>query len=505
MSNSPAKADIWEELKSLFKHGTIYSAGGVLGKAVGFLMIPFYTHYLSPADYGTLELLDLSVMLFGLVTTMWMNSSVIRYYYEYEDREHKNEVISTVLLTACLVGAVSATGGIVFAKHLSQLILKSPSFYKYFWVLSATFSFSSLNSVVFCYLRARQRSIWVASVDSLSLTLSLSLNIYFIAFLKLGVIGILYSSLITTCLSATTLAIVTFREVHLNFSPAKLRRLAAFGAPLVLTSIAAFALNFSDRFFLQHFTTVSIVGVYALGYKFGFMLSFLVVQPFDMIWSARMYEIANKENAGVLFSRILRYYCLLMVSVGLGISLIIKEIVRLVAPPAFHEAYKIVPVVLLAYVFQGTFRYLLSGLYITKKTAYVGAISCITLATNLLLNYALIPHYRGMGAAFATVLSFFVMASLTYLVSQRVYPIPYRLSSLFVPVGFAASIYLASTGLAISSLFLSVGVKTLLFLLFPVALYFVGFVSRGEMEQARDAAHSLWMHIGWSAAAAPGR
>src|SRR5580704_9136354 len=113
MSNSPSPSGLVGELKSLTKHGAIYSFGGVLGKVVGFLMIPLYTHFLSPADYGTLELLDLSVMLFGLVVTMWMNASVIRYYYAYGEQKEKNEVISTVLLTAMAIGVLAAISGIL--------------------------------------------------------------------------------------------------------------------------------------------------------------------------------------------------------------------------------------------------------------------------------------------------------------------------------------------------------------------------------------------------------
>jgi len=503
MSNSPAKIGILEELKSLSKHGSIYSAGGVLGKAVGFFMIPFYTRFLSPADYGTLELLDLSVMLFGLVVTMWMNASVIRYYYAYGDQKEKNEVISTVLLTAMLVGVLAATGGILFGKQLSHLILKSPSFYKYFWLLSVTFFFSSINGVSFSYLRARQRSVWVASLEVLSLMLNLGLNIYFIAYMKIGVIGILYSTLISISLSATTLAVITFREVNLHFSPAKLKALAIFGWPLVLTSMSAFALNFSDRFFLQHFTTVSNVGIYALGYKFAFMLSFLIVQPFDNIWSARMYQIAEKENSGLLFSRIFRYYSLLLVTAALGISLIIKEVISVVSAPAFHAAYKVVPVVLLAYVFQGTYRYVVSGIYIEKKTMFIGVISCVALVANLLLNYFMVPRYHEMGAAGATALSFFFMAGLAYAASQRVRPIPYHVSNLFVPIATAALIYWGSTKLSISSLALSVSLKASLLLLFPVALYLIGYLERGETDKVKETANLLLCRFGLRAAVAP--
>ena len=505
MSNSSLQTAMGVELRSLVKHGTIYSAGGVLGKTVGFFMIPFYTHFLSPADYGTLELLDLSLMLFGLVVTMWMNASLIRYYHDKNDQKEKNEVISTVLLTASFVGFITAAAGIVFGRQLSQLILKSPSFYNYFWLLSVTFFFSSINNVSFSYLRARERSTRVASLEFFSITLTLVLNILFIAYLKLGVIGILYSSLISVGLSGTALAVFTFREVKLHFNWVKLKALASFGWPLVLSSMSAFALNFSDRFFLQHFATVSAVGIYALGYKFAFMLSFLIVQPFDNIWSARMYKIAAQENAGFLFSKIFRYYCLTLIAAALGISLVIKEVVSVVSPPVFHGAYKIVPVVLLAYIFQGTYRFVVSGMYISKKTMYVGMISCVSLLANLLLNYILIPRYKEMGAASATLLSFFLMAGLAYAAAQKVRPIPYHISNLFIPVAIAALIYWSSTRISISSLAVSAVTKASLFLFFPIILYLVGYMDRSETDKVKETAQFLLYRLGLRTAAAPER
>src|SRR5579864_4937061 len=114
------------ELKKLVKHTSIYGFGNMLGKTVGFLMIPFYTHYLSTADYGTLELLDLSLALVGLVLTMWMNASIIRHYYDYEDINDRNQVVSTILFVGLLTGIVIAAGGIYFARPLSGLVLNTP-------------------------------------------------------------------------------------------------------------------------------------------------------------------------------------------------------------------------------------------------------------------------------------------------------------------------------------------------------------------------------------------
>lgn len=493
------------ELKELLKHTSVYGAGNLLNKLVGFLLIPFYTHYLSPADYGTLELLDLSVALFGLAVMMWMNASIVRYYYEYEDQKNRSEVVGTALLMASLVGILSVIGGMAFAKQLSALILKSSTFYRYFWLLSITFCFSTLSGVSLSYLRAKQRSALVTALSIVSTILSLSLNIYFIAVLRTGVIGILFSGLITTALSASVLTVATVREVGLRFSLEKLEILIRYGAPLVITSFSAFALNFSDRFFLQRFTTVSTVGIYALGYKFAFMLSFLVVQPFDMIWSSRMYEVAKRANRAELFSQLFRYYSFALVGIALVLSIIIRDLIAIIASPSYREAYKIVPVVALAYVFQGAYRMMVGGIYIRKKTSYVGAISLVSLTVNLGLNYVLIRPYGAMGAAWATALSFLFMAGMAYVISEKVYPVRYRLGSLFVPVAIATALYVCAARISVSSFFGSAIVRILILLSFPVILCLVGFFKKAEVRKAIEAGEALWITYGWGATVPPDR
>ena len=242
-----------DELKTLFKHTTIYGMGSVLGKMVGFFMIPFYTHYLTPADYGTLELLDLTLGLTALALTMWMNASIIRHYYDYDNDEDRKQVIGTVLILATVIGVVVGACGITWSRFLSQLVLKTPVFHVFITLISLSFFVSCLNAVSCSYLRAKQRSMFVVSGDLINLIVSLSLNIYFVAFRKVGVIGILYSSLLSNTLVTSILTAYTLWHVKLSFSFDKLKAIAAFGAPLVVTSLAAFTVNFSDRFFLQTF------------------------------------------------------------------------------------------------------------------------------------------------------------------------------------------------------------------------------------------------------------
>lgn len=475
-----------DELRKLLKHTTVFSVGNMLNKAVGFLMIPVYTHYLSPADYGILELLDLSLMLTSVVLTMWMNAAVLRCYYEYDDERDRNQVISTFLFLAAALGVVGGTLGMLFARNLAGFVLRAPQFYVFFRLISISLFMSSINTVAWSYLRAKQRSTLIVAMNFVSLVINLSLNIYFIVFLRWGVIGMLYGSLVATSVLTTTITIITLREVKVSFAISKIAHQTSFGFSLVFASIAAFTLNFSDRFFLQRFSDVSHVGIYALGYKFGYMLNFLIVQPFDIIWGSRMYEIDKEANAGEVFSRILNYYALALITAALGISLVIKEVIGIVADRAFFDAYKIVPLVALSYVFAGLNSYFVAGIYIKKKTFSVGSIGIATATINLILNVVLISRYEAMGAAVATATSFFVMAALAFIASQRARHIPYKLRKVFTALTLAVLIYLASVRVNIPSVALALGFKLILFALFPLLLYAAGFFEHGEVDKLKS-------------------
>jgi O-antigen/teichoic acid export membrane protein len=489
---------VLEEIKKLLKHGSVYSLGNILNKAVGFLLIPFYTHYLTTADYGTLELLDLSVSLIGLLLNMWMNASLVRHYYEYEDSENRNEVVSTALIATATAAAVVSVFGLLWARGISHLILKSPEFFRLVQVIACNLFFTCVNSVSFSYLRARQRSSSIVAMNTVSLVVGLGLNIYLLAVMKTGVIGILLGSLISNILVTTVLTVLTVRQVGIHFDWTKFRALAAFGLPLIMTSFSAFELNFADRFFLQHYSNVSTVGVYALGYKFGYMLSFLLIQPFMMIWGARMYEVAKREDAGAVFSRIAGYFTLLMCAVALGMSLVIKEVISFIAPPQFHGAYKVVPLVALSYLFYGISYYFQSGVYISKKTHYLGLMGAICAVANIGLNFLLIPRFAAMGAAWATALSFFLMAVLAYVFSQRAYHIPYALSKVLVPLGAAVGTYCLAILIDVDSVAVSLMLKGFVLLGFGIVILLSGFFEKSETLSLRKAAGGMWGRFGWA-------
>ena len=134
-------------------------------------------------------------------------------------------------------------------------------------------------------------------LSSSALILALSLNIFFIVGMEWGIMGFLLSSLATSVTTSLILVIATLGNAPIRFSLAPLKKMILFGLPLVPSGLGMFWINFGDRFILKHCYTDWEVGIYSLGYKFAMMLSFLIGQPFFLIWSVRMYQKSNTPAA----------------------------------------------------------------------------------------------------------------------------------------------------------------------------------------------------------------
>ena len=182
---------IADVFKKTGKHSLVYGAGSIAGRAVGFAMIPFYTHYLRPADYGVLELLDLTTFFVGTIVGLGLTSAIVRFFYDYRDAGERREVVSTALL----FGIVMVSSVYLVLRPLSPVISNwlfgTTDYGSYFHIIFASLCFDTLAELSLSHVRAKQESVRATLFTFARLVMTLSFNVYFIAGLRLGVLGVL--------------------------------------------------------------------------------------------------------------------------------------------------------------------------------------------------------------------------------------------------------------------------------------------------------------------------
>jgi O-antigen/teichoic acid export membrane protein len=476
------RENIVREIQTALRHTAVYGIGSIVIKALGFFMLPFYTHYLTPGDYGLLEILDLSMSLFGMVLHMGIAPALLRAYTAAGTVEEKKRTVSTAFLFVSGTGLIVFFAGIGLVRPASHMLFGPQVSSIYLFLSFSSFVLSYLGTMPRAYLRALEASGRFTLLESGSLLAMLALNVYFIAVLRLGVMGILWSSLIVNGIQAVWLSGWMIRATGVGFSKARLRQMVAFGLPLIFSNVSLFALNFSDRFFLQRFGSLEAVGIYAVGYKLAFMLNYLLVQPFHAMWQTRMYLIHARPEHPKIFNQIFVLYSLVLIYAALALSVFSPEIVTVMTARNFRAGQAVVPLVALAYVFYGIGLYLQLGMFLAEKTKAIGAVGAAAAVLNLALNYFLIQEFGMHGAAWATVAGFLVIAGGSYWCSQRALPLALGVRRVALALGIGTILYIVSRTVLPSAAGPAVGVKFVYLLLFPVLVWRMRILSPSEMS-----------------------
>jgi O-antigen/teichoic acid export membrane protein len=271
------------------------------------------------------------------------------------------------------------------------------------------------------------------------------------------------------------------------------RRLASpllrFGLLMVPVALAGWVINMSDRYVLRLFSDLSEVAVYGVGYKFGMVVEILVVFPFQLAWPAISFSISHREGHRETYAKALTYlsvvlaYSVIVLSFGtrIGLGIVVGE--------GYGAAYRVVPLVALAYALNGVQYCVSPGLHIAERTRFLTLTAIAGAILNLGLNFLLIPVWGMMGAAWATAGSFLFVATLTGAIAQRYYRVDYDYRRLAKILGGALLVFLVgfqiAPELSLGSVLWHVGFGIAAF---PLTLFMTGFLE----DEERNALREFW-------------
>jgi len=297
--------------------------------------------------------------------------------------------------------------------------------------------------------------------------------------------GVLYSTLIASGAIGVYLCYITFREVGYGFNSRKFWEVAKFTAPLALSFFGMFILTYSDRYFLNYFSSLSEVGIYSLGYKFGYIVSSFVMLPVGRIWAVYQYELAKKPEAKYMFRKFFTYVNLVLIWSSLGMAIYAKDVLKVMANKSYLDAYKIVGLILVTYVIYEWFHFTHLGVLLKKKTGYVAWSTLLAALLMLILNLVLIPPFGMYGAAIGTLFAYLARFGLIYPFSQRLYRIEYDWTRILGMLLIAVVLYTVSLFLDNGSMAISITCKTCIYMLFPAIVYFSPILNQSEKIEIR--------------------
>lgn len=474
------------EMRHVGKHALIYGLGMVLSRAVSFIMLPIYTRALTPSDYGVMELISMTLDVISMIAGAQIAVGIFRYYHKAQHVVEKHAVVSTALWALTLSYALVGIVAFLAAGSLSSLIFRSTEHAHLIRIAAVGFALQGLMIVPLTYARVRDRSTFFVVANAIKLALSLGSNLVLVVHFEMGVKGVLISNVIASGIVGVWLTVVVVRDVGLRFSRAATRDLLRYGVPMIGTWLAAFISTYADRYFLQATGNTAAVGLYSLAYTFGFVLTVLGQVPFMQVWESKRFEIAKLDNRDAYLAKGFVYLNLLLITVAVGIALFVGDLLRIMAAPAFFSAAQIVPVILIAYVFQAWTNAVETGILVRERTGLLSLANWIAAAVALVLYAVLIPRWLGLGAAIATVVAFAVRLGVVYWTSQRLWPVRYQWRPVLKLTLLALVICLLGASIPSNDPLASIGGHALLGVIYLAAVWKIGVLSASERARLVD-------------------
>jgi len=416
-----------QSFRRLGRDTAVYLAGNVLARAVSFIMLPVYTRYLTPKDYGILQILDLAVDIAAILISAGATSGAMRFYFKATTEERRKEILSTAFIVQALMTGLGALVLFIAAPLIWKHGLSGEGSTTMVRIAAANFCLGSIMGAPMTLLMVRQQSGQYVAVNLVKLVCQLSLNILFVVVLRWGPQGVLLSSLFTYSLLGIGTSAYLLRHTGFRFRLDIWRDFRRYGVPYQFTKAGTFILAFGDRFFLEHYHNLAVVGIYGIAYQFGFLLTGNVSTPFLRAWGPQRHMLVNlpKAERDAKYNRGFRYGSLMLVTAAVGISLFIQPVLRVMVTEEFRSAAPMVPVVLAAYLMQSWTYIVEFGIGISEKTRYSTYATWISVVVCVVLYWLLIPPLAGMGAAVATLVALTVRMLLHYHYSQRLWHVAY--------------------------------------------------------------------------------
>ena len=388
----------------LLKNVLILGLGQFASKIVSYFLLPLYTGVLTDAEYGTADLVTNTANLLIPLVSLSIYEAVVR--FAMESKQQRSDALTAGYCTVFLGYGVF----VLFLPLICQISLISD----YVWILYIYVLSSLINTVSGLFARCIGYMRLYAVSGFLNTLSVLCLNLLFLLGFKWGVTGYLLSIVFSDLLSA--LFVFVLGNLKRYVKPwSKIRRpvwkrMLRFSIPLIPNSLCWWIVNLSDSYLIGYMLVdgAAVNGLYRVAYKIPALVN-LVSTIFLQAWQLSAIASYNEADKARFYTKVLNTLQMLVFCTASLLMLLVRPIMSILVSDAFYEAWKYVPFLLAASSF-GCFVNYYATLYVAAKRSLFSMLTALTGAVaNVVLNSIMIPLWGAQGAAFATLISYFIV------------------------------------------------------------------------------------------------
>ena len=492
----------------LFKDSAIYGIGSTVQKFLMVFLMPLYTAFLTPAQYGVVGMVNVTSQFVYVFINLGMDTAAARFYFDNKGEEHRRRVIGTTFLAWTVYPAIFLGIMVALMPQITNALMGSGGYTYYFDIGMLNIFFSNWISLPYMLMRLEHRPVIFTFFTIGRIVIQVVASVIMVVVLHWGIYGVLAGTLVSSTIMNFAALPTYWRKMSLKIDPVLIRAMLAMAIPALITGSIFFFLKLSDRWIIMRYPQwgKAEVGLYTAAFQLSQPV-YVVMTAFNMAWPQWHYSrLSNPVEHKQLVARSGTYFIALCVFILAAMAAVMPLMIRiLLHSPSYWSVGPTTLILTLANVLYCLYYVLWVGCNVAKKNRRIPFITAIASAANIALNFALIPRYGMVAAAWTTVLGFAILSAGVYVLSQKYYPIKYEWAR-FVKIAVAGGVAIAGAwgmsrldGLRVDLPFVQILVRELAvaptLLLFPFALLATRFFTPGERRALGAGARRL-LHRG---------
>jgi len=472
---------VFEYLRRLATTGAAYTASSVFSKLIAVFLLPLYTAYLTPADYGAAEVMLASLVAASILIRFGVIEALLRFYYLAGEQPRR--VVATGFASLFWTATAGAVVGMALAEPISRLLLDRPDAGLARLAVLGLWTLT-LWEYVLTLLRLDERARAYFAITVINVIVTIPFTVWLVVVEEQGASGILLGTFGT---GAIFLAWRLWQERRrLSFVPELplLRRMLRFGLPTMPAELTLYSLNFIDRILIVRLAGLAEAGLYALAIKFAQGIN-VIARGFQLAFPPLAYSIADDDEARRAYSLIVTWFAAICAFSVAGLWLLSRWIVDLLAAPEYFQAYEAIGLLATGVSLYALYLVLVVILGRTGRTEFNLPATAAGTVVNIGLNLVLIPPLGIVGAGIALVASYLVVLVAMYALTQRLFPVAYEWGRLALLVSATAALVAAGELLLPTSGLDGFAARAALWMALPLLLWVSGFLSAAERAGLR--------------------
>ncbi|REC47172.1 flippase [Chryseobacterium piscium] len=419
---------------SLFKSSLIYTLCDALNKSVPFFILPILSYYLLPSDYGIIANFGVVLSIVCIFIMIGVDGAMGVQFFKLSKEQLAKYNFNAFILICCIT-ILSIIFFLLFHNKVYEWVKLPLPYQLLISIMAFTTTITALNLSLW---RLEEQPFKFGIYEISQTIFNIGISLILVIIYNQGWVGRVSGMFLASVAFGLYSLILLFKRGYLkiNFNITYLKHALFFGAPLIPHALSFWVRSSIDRVYITQFEGESATGLYATGFQFGLLISFITLSFNNAFVPYLFKKLGEKKTSKYIETKEKLVKLTYIIAFGLIILAVIFSLFSYFALDVlfsdnYVNAKKFIVWAIAAQTFQGFYLLFVNYIFYANKTRFLAIITFGCSCIQLILSYILIRNFGAIGGAYSTVIVSFVNFIAVALYSNKVFPMPW-LNFLFI-------------------------------------------------------------------------